>query len=172
MENLRMDQLMAQDVGDRRDASRPNRRYLVDPSRVRAKVGGPLHVGGSRGRIERKLALPVQPAGNASVQHQARIQPPGPEIAIVGIGMAAEAILPWVLILISDIFLFDVPAWSLWVVFGGPLAFTLVALIVYRASRPQPLPAARAQTSAERQGQWEPMGGPALSAPPLPARCL
>jgi hypothetical protein len=156
MEHLRMDQLMAQDVGDRRDASQLNRRYLVGPSPVRAKVGGPFHFGGSRGRIERRLAPPVQPAGNASVQHQARILPPGPprpEIAILGIGMAAEVILPWVLILISDIFLFDVPAWSQWLVFGGPLALTLPALIVYRASRPWALPAARPLTSAERHWQ-------------------
>jgi hypothetical protein len=152
MEYLRIDQWMAQEIGDRRDASRPNARRLVGPSRARTKVAGPLHFGASKGRIERKLAPPVQSAGNTSVQHQARIQPPVPEIAIVGIGMAAEVILPWILIWISDVFLFDVPAWSQWLVFGGPLAFTVLALIVYRAARPRPLPMARAQTSAERQG--------------------
>lgn len=151
MEYLRIDQWMAQEIGDRRDA-RPNTRRLDGASRARTKVGGPLHLGGSKGRIERKLAPPVQPAGNSSIQHQAGIQQPGPEIAIVGIGMAAEMILPWILIWISDVFLFDVPAWSQWLVFGGPVAFTVLALIVYRASRPRPLPMARAQTSAERQG--------------------
>jgi hypothetical protein len=58
---------------------------------------------------------------------------------ILGAGMVAEFILPWALIGLSDLFLFDTPAWSTWAVFGTPPVITLVAvlgrLVVARRAR-------------------------------------
>ncbi len=34
--------------------------------------------------------------------------------------LAAEVLLPWCLVWLSDRFLFDIPGWSLWLVFAGP----------------------------------------------------
>lgn len=52
-----------------------------------------------------------------------------PIVPILGAGLVAEFVLPWTLIGLSDMFLFDTPAWSLWAVFGGPPAITLVAIL-------------------------------------------
>jgi hypothetical protein len=147
------------DADDRNGALPPNSWRLPRPAGARTKVGASLHLGGSRRRIERRLAPSLQSWGNAIAQNQASAQPPGPGIAIVGIGMAAESFFPWALIWSSDIFLFDVPAWSLWLVFGGPLTFTILALIVYWASRTHPLRVSRAMVGAGRQGQRGSKGG-------------
>lgn len=50
---------------------------------------------------------------------------------IVAAGLASEFILPWLLIGLSDLLLFDVPAWSLWAVLGGPPVATLAAVAAY-----------------------------------------
>ena len=36
-----------------------------------------------------------------------------PVVPILGTGLVAEFVLPWMLIGLSDMFLFDTPAWSL-----------------------------------------------------------
>jgi hypothetical protein len=44
-------------------------------------------------------------------------------------GLMAEFILPWAVIWLSDTFLFDIPGWSLWLLFGGPPALSLLAML-------------------------------------------
>ena len=54
-----------------------------------------------------------------------------PIVPILVAGLAAECVLPWTLIGLSDLFLFDTPAWSLWLVFAGPPVITLVAILAH-----------------------------------------
>lgn len=54
---------------------------------------------------------------------------------ILGAGMIAELVLPWALIGLSDLFLFDTPAWSVWAVFVTPPMITLVAVLTRLAIR-------------------------------------
>jgi ABC-type protease/lipase transport system fused ATPase/permease subunit len=54
---------------------------------------------------------------------------------IVCTGLMAEFILPWAAIWLSDIFFFDIPPWLLWLLFGGPLALSLLAMLTDWASR-------------------------------------
>jgi hypothetical protein len=50
-------------------------------------------------------------------------------------GLMAEFILPWAAIWLSNIFFFDIPAWSLWLLFGGPPALSLLAMLIHWALR-------------------------------------
>ncbi len=43
-----------------------------------------------------------------------------------------EAILPWVVLWLSDVFFFDTPDWSRWLVFSVPPALGVLALLLYR----------------------------------------
>ncbi|HTW70435.1 MAG TPA: hypothetical protein VME47_11145 [Acetobacteraceae bacterium] len=58
-------------------------------------------------------------------------QPASITALILFFGVAAELIIPWLVIWLSDVFVFDVPAWLTWLSFGGPLAIGLVAMLVY-----------------------------------------
>lgn len=50
-------------------------------------------------------------------------------------GLVGEVIVPWGVVWLSDMLGFDVPAWSEWPIFGGPLALTLMAMLIYWAVR-------------------------------------
>ena len=54
---------------------------------------------------------------------------------VVCTGLIAEYILPWAAIWLSDIFFFDIPPWLLWLLIGGPLAFSLLAILIHWALR-------------------------------------
>ena len=56
-------------------------------------------------------------------------------LVILFFGVAAELLVPWTVIWLSDLFVFDVPVWAAWAIFGGPLALGLLVLVVYRALR-------------------------------------
>jgi hypothetical protein len=58
-----------------------------------------------------------------------------PIIVIFGIGLTAEFILPWGVIWLSDMFFFDIPGWSLWLLFGGSPALTFLATLIHWALR-------------------------------------
>jgi hypothetical protein len=53
-----------------------------------------------------------------------------PVVAILSAGLAAEIVLPWVAIWVSDALFLDIPAWSLWLLFGVAPALSLLALLV------------------------------------------
>jgi hypothetical protein len=50
-------------------------------------------------------------------------------------GLMAEFILPWAVIWLSEMFFFDIPGWSLWLLFGGPPALSLLAMLIHWALR-------------------------------------
>jgi hypothetical protein len=52
---------------------------------------------------------------------------------VVCTGLVAQFILPWAAIWLSDIFFFDIPPWLLWLLIGGPLAFSLLAILIHWA---------------------------------------
>jgi hypothetical protein len=58
-----------------------------------------------------------------------------PIIVIFCIGLMAEFILPWAVIWLSDMFFFDIPGWSLRLLFGGPPALSLLATLIHWALR-------------------------------------
>jgi hypothetical protein len=59
----------------------------------------------------------------------------GPIIVIFCVGLMAEFILPWAVIWLSDMFFFDIPGWLLWLLFGGPPALSLLAMLIHWALR-------------------------------------
>ena len=58
-----------------------------------------------------------------------------PIIVIFFVGLMAEFILPWAVIWLSDMLFFDIPGWSLWLLFGGPPALSLLAMLIHWALR-------------------------------------
>ena len=53
------------------------------------------------------------------------------DIVVVCTALVAEFILPWAAIWLSDLFFFDIPPWLLWLLFGGPLALSLLVMLVH-----------------------------------------
>jgi hypothetical protein len=140
-----------ENVGAAKDAAE---RWLgpTGTVRARAELGLPSGPGGSVGRSRSKSMTSVQSAPDVSAQNPARPQPINPIVVIGAIGLAAEVMLPWALIWLSDTFFFDVPSWSQWVVFGGPPALSLLAAFVYRASRAWSLMALRMGNEVSPKG--------------------
>jgi hypothetical protein len=58
-----------------------------------------------------------------------------PIIVICCTGLMTELILSWVVIWLSDRFFFDIPGWSLWLLFSGPLALSLAAVLIHLTLR-------------------------------------
>ena len=52
-----------------------------------------------------------------------------PVIVIFCIGLMAEFILPWTVIFLSNMFVFDIPGWSVWLIFGCPPALSVAAAL-------------------------------------------
>jgi hypothetical protein len=58
-----------------------------------------------------------------------------PIIVICCIGLMVEFILPWAVIWLSNMFFIDISRWSLWLLFGGPAALSLAAILIHWALR-------------------------------------
>jgi hypothetical protein len=58
-----------------------------------------------------------------------------PIIVICCTGLLAEFILPWAVIWLSDMFYLDIPRWSLWLLFGGPPALSVAAVLIHLVLR-------------------------------------
>jgi hypothetical protein len=108
------------------------RRYPPNTVRFRSK---PVHRSGvgSEMRTERKAPVFIPAKRKKSAMDRVRAEPAGVVMSILCAGLAIEAILPWVVIWLSDVFLFDIPAWSFWLVFGAPPALGVLALGLYYA---------------------------------------
>jgi hypothetical protein len=52
-----------------------------------------------------------------------------PTITILATGLILEVAVPWTVMWLSDVFCFDVPGWSLWLLFGGPPAASFAAAV-------------------------------------------
>ena len=80
-----------------------------------------------------RLQSPFRRSVKKPAMDRVRAEPAGVVMLILCAGLAIEAILPWVVIWLSDVFLFDIPAWSCWLVFGAPPALGVLALGLYYA---------------------------------------
>jgi hypothetical protein len=85
-----------------------------------------------------------------SISYRATQEPTDLVIVVLSAGLAAAVILPWAVIWLSDIFFFDVPAWSPWVLFGGPPALSLLAMLIHWDLRTWSKQPRRASVSARR----------------------
>jgi hypothetical protein len=85
-----------------------------------------------------------------SVRHQTAQERTDSITVILSMGLAAAAILPWAVIWVSDLLFFDVPAWSQWVIFGGPAALSLLATLILWELRTWAQPPVRARVAARR----------------------
>jgi hypothetical protein len=93
--------------------------------------------------------ISMRPA-RQSVSSRAAQEPTDPVTVILSTGLAAEVIVPWAVVWLSDILLFDFPTWSPWVVFGAPPVLSLLAMLIHwdlQKWSKQPL---RASVSARR----------------------
>jgi len=75
--------------------------------------------------------IPPARAHGRPLRDNPRQQPPSVATLILFFGVAGELVIPWLVIWLSDIFVFDVPAWLAWLSFAGPLAIGLLATLVY-----------------------------------------
>jgi hypothetical protein len=85
-----------------------------------------------------------------SVSDQTAQDRTDPITVIVATGLAAGVIVPWAVIWVSDLLFFDVPAWSQWVIFGGPATLSLLATLILWDGRTGSQPPVRARVAARR----------------------
>jgi uncharacterized membrane protein YdjX (TVP38/TMEM64 family) len=104
-------------------------------------------------RSEWHAEMHIRQPREATVAQQAQRQPADPIPVILATGVAAELILPWTVIWLSNVFMFDTPDWLRWLVFVAPLALGLLATLPYWVVRGWSRQPARAWTAA-RQGRW------------------
>jgi hypothetical protein len=67
-----------------------------------------------------------------------------PIVVTLVAGLVAEAVVPWAVIWLSDALVFDIPAWSLWLIFGVPAALTFLAMLLQGVTRARRRQAPRA----------------------------
>jgi hypothetical protein len=109
-------------------------------------------IAGSAKRNDRDGAPHVHQARQVPVARQSRRRSADPVPVILAAGLAAEMVLPWAVIWLSDVFMFDTPDWLRWAIFGAPPALGFLAALTYwvaRARSRQPVPA----WTAARQGR-------------------
>ena len=111
------------------------RRYPPGALRFRSNQGRQFAGMGPVMRAERLSTVAISARTRRPPVDRAQEQQAGAVTAILGVGLALEALVPWAMIWLSDAFVFDVPAWSRWVVFGAPLVLSIVALGLYLALR-------------------------------------
>jgi len=80
----------------------------------------------------------LRQADRRSNSRASRLEKPDLTVPILFFGVAAELIVPWLVIWLSDLLVFDVPMWATWLAFGGPLALGLLVLAIYRVFRAWP----------------------------------
>ena len=85
-----------------------------------------------------------------STWYQTAQESTDPITVIVATGLAVGVIVPWAVIWVSDLLFFDVPAWSQWVIFGGPAALSLLATLILWDMRTWSQPPVRARVAARR----------------------
>jgi hypothetical protein len=107
------------------------RRYPPGAVRFRSKPARALGDMGPVMRAERKSSVSIPANRQKPAMDLARGGPAGVVTLIFCVGLALEATLPWAMIWLSDLFVFDTPAWSRWVVFGGPAVLSVLALMLY-----------------------------------------
>lgn len=127
--------------GLRQDATDPGaqargRRYPPGAVRFRSKPVRRSGDVGSGMRAERTSAVSNPANRRKPAMDQLRGGPAEAVMLIVCVGLAIEAILPWAVLWLSDVFVFDTPPWSRWLVFGAPPVLSMLALGLYLALGP------------------------------------
>lgn len=109
---------MTRGAGQDADASVRGTRYPSVAVRATTRIGS---------------QAPARGTGRTPHTPGPRYDPAGPAILILGAVLAAEVILPWAAIWLSDLLVCDIPTWSLWLMFGAPPALGLLAAAIHRA---------------------------------------
>jgi hypothetical protein len=128
------------------------KRYPSIAVRAMTKIGRQSGDRGPIRRVEWEPTTSIRQASHQSVTYRPRSGAIDPVIVILLTGLAAEMILPWVVLWLSDVFFFDIPAWSQWLVFGFSPALTVLAVLTHWALRTRRTQASRAWVS-RRQGR-------------------
>jgi hypothetical protein len=123
------------------------KRYPSITVRTMTKIGRQSGERSPSRRVEWEPTTSIRQAGHQQVTYRARGRPIDPVIVILLAGLAAEIILPWAVLWLSDVFFFDIPAWSQWLVFGFPPALTVLAMLMQWALRTRSTQASRARVS-------------------------
>ena len=135
MEDLRVARSARQDAGDKKG----------EPARRSRRPGAAARQTPGRGIQPEDRAKTERDDGNAAAsgrrkRHKARecgvrIGSVPPVIVTLLVGLTAGVILPWVVFWLSDVMVFDIPAWSLWLIFGVSPALTFLAALIQYALR-------------------------------------
>jgi hypothetical protein len=164
MEDLQFAPGVRQDAGDRTEGPERRRRHAPAALREMARSGRQPEERAQAGRFE------WYPAASGAERNQRKPAVSGrrgrhgprrgrdalrgaadPIIGTLLAGLAAVVVVPWAVIWLSDALVFDIPAWSLWLVFGVPVALTFLAVLIQWVVRAWSRQAMGAATPA-RQG--------------------
>jgi hypothetical protein len=152
MEDLQAAQGARQDADDITGEMARRRRQQVAAVRDTLRSGPQPEDHAQAGRRDWHPAASGRRKRHRSREYQAARGPADPIIVTLLAGLVAEVVVPWAVIWLSDVLFFDVPAWSLWLVFGVAPALTFLAALIQCALRTwgrQPVPA----TMPTRQGR-------------------
>lgn len=135
MANLRAEHGVRQGYRYRPEGLALGRRYRFGAASsmptMRYQSGNP----GPVTRSERIPETSIRPVRGRPLTFQARREQTDLIIILLCIGLVAEAVLPWMAISLSDMFVFDIPVWSRWLVFGAPPVLSLLAVLIHIAVR-------------------------------------
>lgn len=133
MVNAQVVQYPRQDSDDRRSAGR-GRQPPVAVAAMTQIDHRPEHQEYA-GRSERNPATTVRQGRHTPRTYRAPRSPADPIIVTLLVGLVTEAVLPWAAIWISDVFVFDIPTWLLWVVFSVSPVLTGLAVLIESRKR-------------------------------------
>jgi len=130
MEGLQVARGARQGAVDATDGLAGGSRHALVTVRDSTKISRESEDRGPAGRSERNPTAPVRRTRGRRAEDRAQRGPADPVTVILMAGLVAEVIVPWVAIGLSDWLVFDMPAWSLWLVFGVPPALIVPAALI------------------------------------------
>jgi hypothetical protein len=130
MEDLQVAPGVRQDADDRTGRLDRHKRHLPTALRDTTRSDRQAEDRVQAGRSERNPAGSARRGRHGSHGHQAPRGAADPIIVTLLAGLAVEVVVPWAVIGLSDALVFDIPAWSLWLIFGVPGALTLLAVLI------------------------------------------
>lgn len=130
MDDLQVASGTRQGTDDRTEG--PERRNRHPPAALgdRTRSGRQPNDRAQAGRSEWGPAASGRRRRHGPRSYQAASGKADPIIVTLLAGLAAEVAVPWAAIWISDSMVFDIPVWSLWLVFGVPAALTFLAVLI------------------------------------------
>jgi hypothetical protein len=128
VEDLHVAQDARQDAGDRTGARR--RRQPPAAARDTTRTGRQQKGHADAGLTDWNSAASSRRKRRRPLKYGAPRGAAAPIIVTLLVGLAAEVVLPWAVIWLSDMLVIDVPTWSLWLVFGVPPALTFLAVLI------------------------------------------